>query len=65
MISGPVTIPHLFNGKDKLFFLADAEGLRAILPGTPTTVQLPSANLQAYTRRTPRRPGPQPVGPLL
>lgn len=49
MISGPVTIPHLFNGKDKLFFLADAEGLRAILPASPTTVLLPSANLQAYT----------------
>jgi hypothetical protein len=49
MISGPVTIPHVFNGKDKLFFLADAEGLRAILPSAPGTVLLPSANLQAYT----------------
>lgn len=48
-ISGPVVIPHVFNGKDKLFFLADAEGLRAILPASPTTVELPSANLQAYT----------------
>ena len=48
-ISGPVTVPHLWSGKDKLFFLADAEGLRAILPASPTTVQLPSANLQAYT----------------
>jgi Carboxypeptidase regulatory-like domain len=47
-ISGPVTIPHLFSGKDKLFFLADAEGLRAILPATPTTVLLPSAQLQSY-----------------
>jgi hypothetical protein len=49
IISGPVVIPHLFNGHDKLFFLADAEGLRAILPASPTTVELPSANLQAYT----------------
>ena len=49
LISGPLTIPHLFNGHDKLFFLADAEGLRAILPASPTTVLVPSANLQAYT----------------
>jgi hypothetical protein len=48
-ISGPITIPHLFSGHDRLFFLADSEGLRAILPAAPTTVALPSANLQAYT----------------
>ena len=49
LISGPIVIPHLFNGHDKLFFLADAEGLRAILPASPVTVSLPSPNLQAYT----------------
>jgi len=49
LISGPITIPHLFNGHDKLFFLADAEGLRAILPGTPSQVALPSPTLEAYT----------------
>ena len=49
LISGPFTIPHVFDGHDRLFFLADAEGLRAILPASPTTVELPSANLQAYT----------------
>jgi Carboxypeptidase regulatory-like domain len=27
-IGGPVVIPHLFNGKDKLFFFADYEGKR-------------------------------------
>ena len=48
-ISGPLTIPHLFDGHDRLFFLADAEGLRAILPASPVTVEVPSANLQAYT----------------
>jgi hypothetical protein len=48
-ISGPLTIPKLFNGHDRLFFLADAEGLRAVLPATSSTVSLPSANLQAYT----------------
>ena len=48
-ISGPLTIPKLFNGHDRLFFLADSEGLRAILPASSVTVSLPSANLQAYT----------------
>ncbi len=47
-ISGPLTIPKLFNGHDRLFFLADSEGLRAILPAAPTTVALPSLNLQNY-----------------
>src|SRR5215831_4797282 len=27
-IGGPIKIPHLFNGKDKLFFFADYEGKR-------------------------------------
>ena len=49
LISGPLTVPHLFSGKDRLFFLADAEGLRAILPAAPVNVLLPSAGLQAYT----------------
>jgi hypothetical protein len=48
VISGPVTIPHLFSGKDKLFFLADAEGLRAILPSAPQTVLIPSQNFENY-----------------
>ncbi len=41
-ISGPVL-------HDKLFFLVDTEGLRAVLPSVSTTVLLPSANLQAIT----------------
>jgi hypothetical protein len=44
-ISGPAI-------KDKLFFYADTEGLRAILPSASTTVALPSANLEAYTLKT-------------
>src|SRR5437660_2205463 len=27
-VGGPVVIPHVFNGKDKLFFFADYEGKR-------------------------------------
>ena len=49
-ISGPVTIPHLFDGHDKLFFLVDAEGLRAILPAAASTVTVPSLNFENYTR---------------
>ena len=41
-IGGPVVIPHVFNGKNKLFFFADYEGLRrvqgTILTGTVPTV---------------------------
>ena len=40
-IGGPVVIPHVFNGKNKLFFFADYEGLRrvqgTILSGTVPT----------------------------
>src|SRR5262249_12428590 len=31
-ISGPVTIPHLYNGKDKTFFLFSYEGIRDSRP---------------------------------
>lgn len=51
-LSGPVVIPHVFNGHNKLFFLMDAEGLRAVLPGSASTVAVPSANLEAYTITT-------------
>ncbi len=33
-IGGPVIIPHVFNGKDKLFFFADYEGRRVSQPQT-------------------------------
>lgn len=56
-ISGPVVIPHLFNGRDKLFFLADAEGLRAVLPGSASTVAVPSTNLETYTIATLTKEG--------
>lgn len=48
-ISGPVVIPHLYNGHDKLFFLADSEGLRAILPAASQIIAVPSVNLENYT----------------
>ncbi len=46
-IGGPVVIPHVFNGRNKLFFFGDYEGLRrvqgTILTGTvPTTAEINS-----------------------
>ena len=32
VVDGPVVIPHLFNGKNKLFFIASYERMRDILP---------------------------------
>jgi hypothetical protein len=40
-LGGPVTIPHLYNGKDRTFFFASFEGLR--LPReTPIVASVPS-----------------------
>jgi Carboxypeptidase regulatory-like domain/TonB dependent receptor/TonB-dependent Receptor Plug Domain len=39
---GPVVIPHVFNGRNKLFFFADYEGLRRI-QGTILTGSVPTA----------------------
>jgi len=41
-IGGPVIIPHVFNGKNKLFFFADYEGLRRV-QGTILTGSVPTA----------------------
>jgi hypothetical protein len=41
-IGGPVRIPHLYDGRDKLFFFADYEGFR-----------LPAANAASYQVLTP------------
>ena len=41
-IGGPIRIPHLYNGRDRLFFFGDFEGLR-----------LPSSNAASYQVLTP------------
>ncbi|MFI5096561.1 MAG: TonB-dependent receptor domain-containing protein [Candidatus Acidiferrales bacterium] len=53
-VGGPVVIPHVFNGKNKLFFFADYEGLRrvqgTILNGTvPTKAERDSWNAAGST----------------
>jgi len=40
---GPVVIPHVFNGKNKVFFFGDYEGLRRI-QGTVLQGSVPTAN---------------------
>jgi len=45
-IGGPITIPHLYSGKDRLFFFASYEGLR--LPRTvPFIASVPSLDMRA------------------
>ncbi len=45
-IGGPVIIPHLFNGRDKLFFFADYEGKRVSQAQTFTST-VPTAAFKA------------------
>jgi hypothetical protein len=40
-VGGPVLIPHVFNGKNKLFFFADYEGFRRV-QGTVLTGAVPT-----------------------
>ncbi len=41
-IGGPVTIPHIINGRDRLFFFGDYEGLR-VRQGQAYTSSVPTA----------------------
>jgi hypothetical protein len=41
-ISGPIWIPHVFNGRNKLFFLYSYEGFKGSQP-VPTTTTVPTA----------------------
>jgi hypothetical protein len=44
--SGPVRIPHVYNGKDKTFFFADYEGNRRRFT-TPQVLSVPTAAMRA------------------
>ena len=45
-ITGPLVIPHLYNGKDKTFFLFSYEGLRQGT-GTSTSIVVPTAAMRS------------------
>jgi hypothetical protein len=51
-LSGPIVIPHVFNGRDKLFFFADYEGKRqaqsATYTSTVPTAAARTGDLSAY-----------------
>ena len=44
--SGPVTIPHVYNGRDKTFFFADYEGNRRRF-ATPLVLSVPTAGMRS------------------
>lgn len=41
-LSGPLTIPHVYNGHDRTFFFADYEGRRERNPFSPTPYSVPT-----------------------
>jgi hypothetical protein len=45
-VGGPVTIPHLYNGRDRTFFFFSYEGLRLQQPLAATLVYVPSLALR-------------------
>jgi hypothetical protein len=54
-LSGPVVIPHLFHGKDKLFFFADYEGKRVSQAQTYiSTVPTPAFRMGDFSALLPK-----------
>lgn len=41
-LGGPISIPHLYSGKDRAFFFFSYEGLRLTVPGAATVIDVPS-----------------------
>jgi len=46
-LGGPVWIPHVYDGRNKLFFFFDYEGLRAHFPTAATLNYVPDAAMRA------------------
>jgi hypothetical protein len=54
-VGGPVIIPHIFNGRDKLFFFADYEGKRGSQPQTYiSTVPTPAFRTGDFSALLPK-----------
>jgi hypothetical protein len=49
---GPVIIPHLLHGKNRLFWFADYQGGRYILPETPGAQTVPTCDVAGATSPT-------------
>jgi Carboxypeptidase regulatory-like domain/TonB dependent receptor len=56
-LGGPVSVPRLYDGKDKTFFFFSYEGLRLQQPAGATTDEYPDLNL--------RKDAPAPLQPFL
>jgi hypothetical protein len=56
-VGGPITIPRLYNGKDKTFFFFSYEGLRATQPQASTINYVPDSAL--------RQSAPSALQPVL
>jgi len=55
-LGGPVWIPKLFNGKDKLFFMANYEGFKLRQQAQTVYTTAPAAFAPATSRRSCRQP---------
>ena len=77
-VGGPITIPHLYNGKDKTFFFFSYEGLR-LAKETPIVTTVPTDAMRAgdvsgwldtrefrrsTTHTAPPRPDSLPINPV-
>jgi Carboxypeptidase regulatory-like domain/TonB dependent receptor len=49
---GPVLIPHLINGKNRLFWFADYQGGRFVLPESPGGQNVPTCDVAGATSPT-------------
>ncbi|PYT48204.1 MAG: TonB-dependent receptor [Acidobacteria bacterium] len=65
-LGGPVTIPGLYNGKDKTFFFVSYEGLRLIAPQPAAIFGVPNLCLRGQAATTcTDSPAPAELQPVL
>jgi hypothetical protein len=48
-LGGPITIPHLYRGRERSFFFGPYEGLRLVQPTAATTQYVPSLAVRSST----------------
>jgi hypothetical protein len=65
-LGGPLSIPHVYNGKDKTFFFVSYEGLRASAPQAATlTSFVPDLCLRGVASACPSDGSVTPAAPVL
>jgi hypothetical protein len=64
LVTGPVVIPHIYNGKDRTFFTFNYEGIRNFAPAAAlTTVPTTLMRQGIFTRRAPSTTRTLPTPP--